>query len=775
MGKFGIGQPVSRFEDPKLLQGKGRYVDDVTLPHQAQAFVLRSPLAHAVIKSIDVEEARKAPGVLLVLTGDDVAERGLGSPRPMMPQKRPDGSDAFIRPQPLISKDRVRFVGDNLAFIVAETLAQAKDAAELIDVDFDPLPVNVMTEDAVNSSSSPVWDECPDNVAFHREFGDKAAVEAAFTAADHIVKRNLVVNRITTNSMETRGCVAEYDEFDDRYHLRGTLQAPHMIRMILANAIFKQPINKFHVYCDDVGGGFGMKGGCYAEYPLSLWAAEILGRPVKWVSERSDALLADEQARDHRYEAELALDSEGTFLGLRTRNITNIGAYYTSDRATLGAFDSLGGIAGTYKTPALFAEASGVMTNTQSTGPYRGAGRPEAAYIIESMIDAAARELKMDGVEIRRRNTILAEAMPFKTGLTFTYDSGDFLKNLDDCVDMADYGGFAARRESSKANGKLRGVGVSNTIEQAAHKMLEMSEIRFDASGRATLLMGTADQGQGHETVFTQILSNELGLDTDDIRYKDADTDIVAAGTGTFASRSITLGGTAITIAAQKIIEKGTKIVAHMMEADEKDISFDDGIFSIEGTNKSMTIQDVAKTSFMPGKMPPHIEPGLYQTGTSPTGLPNYPNGCHICEVEIDEETGAVEIVRYTVVDDVGTVVNPLLLKGQIQGGIVQGAGQALMEDFSLDADSGQVIAGSFMDYCMPRAANFCSFNIGNNEVPTPTNPLGVKGAGEAGTVGALSAVMSAVNDALEPLGADFIDMPATSNKVWDAIRSARS
>jgi carbon-monoxide dehydrogenase large subunit len=391
------------------------------------------------------------------------------------------------------------------------------------------------------------------------------------------------------------------------------------------------------------------------------------------------------------------------------------------------------------------------------------------------MIDAAARELKMDGVEIRRKNSIPADAMPFKTGLTFTYDSGDFIKNLDDCVSMADYEGFPARCETSKAKGKLRGVGVSNTIEQAAHKMLEMSEIRFDASGRATLLMGTADQGQGHETVFTQILSNELGLDTDDIRYKDADTDIVAAGTGTFASRSITLGGTAISIAAQKIIEKGTKIVAHMMDADEKDISFDDGIFSIEGSNKSMTIQDVAKTSFMPGKMPPHIEPGLYQTGTSPTGLPNYPNGCHICEVEIDEETGAVKIVRYTVVDDVGTVVNPLLLKGQIQGGIVQGAGQALMEDFSLDADSGQVIAGSFMDYCMPRAADFCSFNIGNNEVPTPTNPLGVKGAGEAGTVGALSAVMSAVNDALEPLGADFIDMPATPNKVWEAIRSARS
>jgi carbon-monoxide dehydrogenase large subunit len=775
MGKFGIGQPVSRFEDPKLLRGMGRYVDDVTVSQQARAYVLRSPVAHAVIKSIDVDAARNAPGVLLVLTGEDVAKRGLGTPRPMVPQKRRDGSDAYICPQPLLSKDQVRFVGDNLAFIVAETLDQAKDAAELIDVDLETLPNNVQLEKAIQSGARPIWDDCSDNIAFHREFGDRTATDEAFSKADHIVRRKLVINRITTNSMETRGCIAEYDAFDDRYHLRGTLQAPHMIRMILANAIFKQPITKFHVFCDDVGGGFGMKGGCYAEYPLSLWASELLGRPIKWVSERSDAFLGDEQARDHSYEAELALDSNGIFLGLRTRNITNIGAYYTSDRATLGAFDSLGGIAGTYNTPAIFAEASGIFTNTQSTGPYRGAGRPEAAYIIESMIDTAARKLKIDSVEIRRRNTIPADAMPFKTGLTFTYDSGDFIRNLDDCIGMADYAGFSDRRGVSKANGKLRGIGVSNTIEQAAHKMLELSEIRFDASGRATLLMGTADQGQGHETVFTQILSNELGIDTDDIRYKDSDTDIVAAGTGTFASRSITLGGTAISIAAEKLIEKGKKIVAHLMDADEKEISFDDGIFSIEGTNKSMAIGDVAKMSFMPGKMPPGLEPGFYQTGTSPTGLPNYPNGCHVCEVEIDEETGVVDIVKYSVVDDVGTVINPLLLKGQIHGGIVQGAGQALMEDFSMDAESGQVIAGSFMDYCMPRAADFCSFNVGNNEVPTQTNPLGVKGAGEAGTVGALSAVMSAVNSALEPLGADFIDMPATPNKVWGAIRNAKA
>ena len=774
MGKYGIGQPVSRFEDPKLLMGKGRYVDDVTLPHQARAFVLRSPVAHAVIKSIDVEEARNAPGVVLVLTGEEVAERGLGTPLPLVAQKRKDGSNAFVCPQPLLAKDRVLFVGDNLAFIVAETVNQAKDAAELIDVDFDPLPVNVRVADAIKPDAPPLWEDCPDNIAFYREFGDKAATEVAFAKADHVIKRNLVVNRVTTNSIEPRGCIAQFDAFDDRYHLRATMQGPHTIRAVLANNIFKEPISKFHVFCDDVGGGFGMKGSCYPEYALSMWASEILHRPVKWLSERSDGLLSDEQARDHVYEAELALDTEGIFLGLRTRNITNIGAYYTTDRATLGALSNLGCMAATYRTPAIFVEASGVLTNTQSTGPYRGAGRPESAYLIETMIDAAARELDLDGVEIRRRNTISADAMPFKTGLTYTYDSGDFIKNLEDGITRADYDGFPARRETSNKAGKLRGISVVNVVEEAARARLEMSEIRFDASGRATLLMGTSDHGQGHETSFKQILSDQLGLDIDNIRYKDSDTDIAAGGTGTFGSRSMTLGGTAITIAAQKLIEKGTKIVAHLMEADEQDILFEDGIFSIEGTNKSMTIEDVAKTSFMPGKLPPHIEPGFYQTGTSPTGMPNYPNGCHVCEVEIDKETGGVEIVRYTVIDDVGTVINPLLLKGQIYGGVAQGAGQALMEDFTMEAESGQVVAGSFMDYAMPRAADFCHFDVVSNEVPTPTNPLGVKGAGEAGTVGALPAVMNAINDALAPLGADYVSMPATPKKVWEAIKNAR-
>ena len=775
MGHYGIGQPVSRFEDPKLLMGRGRFVDDISLPGQTHAFVLRSPVPHARITAINVEKARQAPGVLLVLTGKELAERGLGTPLPMIPQKRRDGSDAVGKPQPLLVRDRVLYVGDNVAFVVAESVHQAKDAAELIEVDYQALPFNVETEKATAPDTPVLWDDCPGNEAFFKAFGDKQATDDAFEASDHVVRRRLLVNRITTNSMEPRGCLAHYDDFEDRYHLRCTVQGPHTIRTILANLIFKLPVSKFHVFCDEVGGGFGMKGMCYPEYGLSLWASEILGRPVKWIGERSDALLSDEHARDHIFEAELALDKDGTFLGLRTKNVTGIGAYYTTPRATLGPFDSLGGIAGTYRTPALYAEATGVMTNTQSTGPYRGAGRPEAAYIIESMIDAAARELGIDCAEIRRLNTIPAEAMPFKTGLTFTYDCGDFAKNLEDCLALSDYDGFAARRTESEARGKLRGIGVSNTIEQSAHKLLEASEIRFDASGRATLLMGTSDHGQGHETTFKQILCDRLGLDTDDIRFVNSDTDTVVTGTGTFASRSTTLGGTAIHIAAGKVIDKGKHIVAHVQQAAPEDITFEAGVFSITGTNQTMSIQDVARTAFMPGKLPPEIEPGLYETGTSPAGLPNYPNGCHVCEVEVDPETGAVDIVKYTVVDDVGTVINPLLLKGQIHGGIVQGAGQALMEDFAMDPDSGQVISGSFMDYCMPRADDFCTFAVTNNEVPTPTNPLGVKGAGEAGTVGALSAVMSAINGALEPLGADFIDMPATPMKVWQAIRDAKN
>ena len=775
MGQFGIGQPVPRTEDPHLLKGAGRYVDDVSRAGQTHGYVVRSPYASARIRAIGADKARAAPGVVLVLTGAEYAASGLGTVLPDAPRKRRDGGPAFVCPQPLLMTDRARYVGDCVAFVVAETLAQAKDAAELVEVDYEPLAVLTSAEEAVKADAPAVWDDCPDNQAFFHQAGDKAAVDAAFAAASHITRHKFVINRITTNAMEPRACLAEYDSHQDRYVIWCTVQAPHPTREVLADQIFKLPQHKFRVVCEKMGGGFGMKGGCYSEYALSLWAAREIGRPVKWVSERSEGILSDDHTRDNVTEAELALDDDGRFLALRVRTLANIGAYYTSDRSAIAPIANLGVLAGTYRTPAIHVEVSAVLTHTRMTGPYRGAGRPEAAYVIESMIDKAARELGMDRVELRRRNAIPAQAMPFKTGLIYTYDCGNFPKNLEDCLALGDYDGFAARRAEARQRGKLRGIGVSNTIEQAGARALETAEIRFDTSGGLTLLMSTKDHGQGHETIFKQILSHKLGVDADLIHFVDGDTDIVAMGSGTYGSRSATLGGSALHVATGKIIAKGKRIAAHMLETADADITFEDGRFMVAGTDRSVNILDVAGMAYTPLKLPPDIEPGLYETGTYEPRAPNFPNGCHVCEIEIDEQTGAAEIVRYTVVDDVGVVINPLLLKGQIHGGIAQGVGQALMENIAYDGSSGQVVSGSFMDYCMPRADDMCAFDVASNDVPTKTNPLGVKGAGEAGCVGALPCVMSAVNDALAPLGAPYVEMPATPEKIWRAIASATS
>lgn len=773
MGQFGLGQPVPREEDPYLLRGDGRYVDDVRLLNQAHATVLRSPHAHAAIRSIDADAARKAPGVLAVLTGRDPEILALGKQAPRMPRKRRDGSPAFVCPQAVLAEDRVRYVGDYVAFVVAETLAQAKDAAELIEVDYEPLPSVVSTAGAVEPGAPAVWEECPDNQAYFHEGGDKAAVDAAFAKADHVVKHRMVINRVTTNSMEPRGCLAEYDKHERRYVVRCTVQAPHRIRSVLSTQIFGVPETDFRVISDNMGGGFGMKGGCYPEYALAPLAARLTGRPVKWIEERSEGLLTDEQARDNVSEAELALDGDGKFLAMRVRTIANIGAYNNSDRSSGPAIQNLGVLAGTYTTAAIHVEVIGAMTNTMLTAHYRGAGRPEAAYVMETMVDLAAGQLNIDLVELRRRNTVPASSMPFKTGLVYTYDCGDFRKNLDDCAANADYAGFPARRDAAKARGKLRGIGVSNTVEASNSGMLEMAEIRFDQTGTMTLLAGTHDHGQGHETMYKQILCEKLGIDSDIIRFSNGDTDKVKMGIGTFGSRSAACGGSAAIMAADKIIDKGTKIAAHLMEAAEADITYGGGKFTVAGTDKSIGLQEVAVKSFMPANLPSGVEPGLYETGTYDGGKPTFPNGCHICELEIDPSTGEAEIVKYTVVDDVGRVINPLLLKGQIYGGIAQGAGQALMEDMNFDTESGQVMSGSFMDYCMPRADDFCSIEIASNEVPTATNVLGVKGAGEAGTVGALPAVMNAVNDALSPTGAEYVQMPAMPEKIWRAIQRA--
>jgi carbon-monoxide dehydrogenase large subunit len=772
MGDFGIGQPVPREEDPYLVRGAGRYVDDVSPPGQARAYLLRSPHAHARILSIDVGPAQSMPGVLLVMTGEHPALTALGLQRPWHPRKRRNGSAAFISPQPLLARQRVRYVGDPVVLVVAETIAQAKDAAEAVDVAYDTLPAVTTTPQAVVPGAPAVWEGCPDNQAFVHELGDRNATERAIAAADHVIRRRLTISRLTTNSMEPRGCLASHDARDDRTTLRCTVQVPHMLRRTLAEEIFCEPESKFRIIADNVGGGFGMKGALYPEYPLVALAARLLHRPVKWMSDRSEALLSDEHCRDNISEAELALDRNGHFLALRVKTLANIGAYHSSDRNAGPPTNNLGVLAGTYVLPAIHVEVAGVLTNTMMTGHYRGAGRPEAAYVLETMVDLAARELAIDPAELRRRNTIPATAMPFQTALVYTYDCGDFRKNLDDCLLQADYAGFNHRREHSLRNDKLRGVGISNTVASTNFGLIEHAELRFDPTGGLTVAMGTHDHGQGHATSFRQIIADKLGLRPEQVRFSYGDTDLVAIGTGTFGSRSMIAGGTALLGAADKIIAKGRRLAAHLLEADEADVEFDQHCFVVTGTDKAIGLVEIARESFLAKKLPPGMEPGLFETGTFDGGARTFPNGCHICEVEIDRATGAVRIVSYHAVEDVGHVINPLLVAGQVHGGIAQGVGQALLESIAYD-DSGQLISGSFMDYCMPRADDFCLFQLGENEVPTRTNPLGVKGAGESGTVGALPAVMNAINDALARIAAPYVEMPATPEKIWRAIRQA--
>ena len=773
MGEFGIGQPVPREEDPYLVRGAGRYVDDVQVSGQARGYVLRSPYGHARITALSTEAAKAMPGVLLVLNGEDDAVRGLGLLRPQTPRKRRDGSPAFASSQPFLARERVRYLGDPVAFVVAETLNEAKDAAEAIAVDYEMLPAVATTEEAIRPGAVAVWEGCADNQAFTHTAGNAAAVERALADAAHVVKHRMVINRLTTNSMETRGCIAEYALRDHRTTLRCTVQGPHMIRRAVATEVFKEAETQFRVIAENVGGGFGMKGGLYPEYVLACLAARLIGRPVKWISDRSEGLQSDEHCRDNVTEAELAFDANGRFLAFAVRNYANIGAYYTSDRNAGPPTNNIGVLAGTYVIPAIHSETTAVLTNTMMTGPYRGAGRPEAAYVIETMVDLAARQLGTDPAELRRRNMIPPEAMPYKTALIYTYDCGNFGKNLEDCLVLADYAGFAKRRAESRGRGKLRGLGVASTVEASNAGMIEHAEIRFDPTGTVTVSVGTHDHGQGHATTFRQIISDRLGIGPDRIRFNYGDTDQIAIGTGTFGSRSTISAGTAMIIAAEKIVAKGRRIAAHLMEAGEHDIVFEQGRFVVAGTDKTVDLVTVARAAFVPARLPKDVEAGMFETGTFNGGERTYPNGCHISEVEIDEETGAVRLVRYTAVDDVGHMINPLLVEGQLHGGIVQGVGQALMENVVYD-DAGQLLSGSFMDYAMPRAIDFCPFVLGENEVPTKTNPLGVKGAGESGTVGALSSVMNAVNAAMAEAGAAYVQMPATAEKVWRALRAAR-
>ena len=768
-----IGDAVRRDEDYRLLRGRGRYLDDVDAPNQARACVLRSPHAHADIKAIDMEAALAAPGVLAILTGDDLAARGLGTVRAAVPTRRADGSPGFKTPQPLLAGDRVRMVGQAVAFVVAETVEQARDAAESIQVDYGPLPALVTADDALAPGAPAVWDDNPGNEAFTHEVGDGAAADAGFARAAHVVRHRVCVNRVTGNPMEPRGCLAAYDEYEDRYTIRATIQSAHGIRAVLAEQIFDLPQSRFRVVCDNMGGGFGTRGGCLPEYALSLWASEVVGRPVKWVSERSEGLLSDEQARGGFVDAELALDADYRFLALRTHTRVPIGAYYTSDRNFGSTVTGLGGLAGVYRTPAIHAKVTGAFTNTMTNAQYRGGAKPEPCHVIEVMVDTAARELGVDPAVLRSRNTLTPDELPHTTCLGARYDCGEFPANQTRALDTGDYGGFEARRASALQDGKLLGIGMSQTISGVAMTNYEHAEIRFDSGGGITLLCGAMDHGQGHGTTFRQILADRLGIDMDDIRYRYGDTEVVTAGVGTFNARCAALAGSAVVEAADKIVEKGKRIAAHMLEVPEVDIEFADGRFGVVGTDKSVDIGEIARAAFQKPRLPADVEPGLYERGDfgSDDG-PVYPNGFHLAEVEIDRDTGRVRLARYNCVDDAGTVLNPILFDAQVHGGIVQGAGQILMEDVNYDGN-GQLLTASFMDYAMPRADDFCHFELAANEVPTQRNPLGVKGVGEAGTVGAMPSIMNAVNDALHRIGAPPVEMPATAEKVWRAIRAA--
>ena len=773
MGKYALGQSVPRSEDPRLLRGGGRFADDRNLPGTAHAYVVRSPHAHALIRSIDTTAAQAARGVVAVLTGADWAASGWGGVPGDPPRKKRDGSPGYVPPFPALVSDRARYVGDCVALVVAESRALAQDAAELIDIDYEPLPAVTDTEAAASGAAPAVWEDCPDNIAFVHMIGDKAAADAAFAKADHVITKKFVINRVAPAAIEPRACLGHYDANEDRYTIYTTLQHANPYRMNIASKVIGVPESKVRVVNGDVGGSYGMKSSIYNENLLVLWASRVTGRPVKWTSDRTEAFQSDTQGRDNVTVGELALDRDGTFLGMRVKTIGNLGAYMT--QAGGGPLTTnLGTLAGVYRTPAIHVDVTAVYTNTTITRPYRGAGRPEAAFVIERLVDLAADELGIDPAELRRRNTILPDAMPFQTGLTFKYDCGAFEENMDMALDMAAYDGFSARREDSAKRGRLRGIGLSNTIERAAAPGFEGGEIRFDRSGTATILSGATNHGQGHETVFKQLVCDRLGLEYDDVHYAQGDTDLIPFGQGTGGSRSATIGGSALAMASDKIVEKATKIAAHLLEAAVDDIEFDEGVFSIAGTDRAVTIKDVAQAAANPAKLPDGMEPGLTAQAVYTAKEMNYPNGCHVCEVEIDRETGTVEVVSYNVVDDVGTVMNPLLLKGQIHGGIAQGLGQALMEDMRYDS-TGQNVTSSFMDYCLPRADDFPAIQVKSNGVPTKTNPLGVKGAGEAGTVGALPAVTNAVVDALSAFGVTHIEMPATAERVWRAIRDGVS
>jgi carbon-monoxide dehydrogenase large subunit len=773
MAKFGIGQAVRRVEDQRFLTGQGRYVDDIVLPAMAHGVNVLSPHAHARIKRVDVSKAKAAPGVLAVLTGADVVADKLGAMTAhLMPEDfgAPKGHRTF---QPLLVSDRVRFVGDRVAFVVAETPTQARDAAELVAVEYEPLPAVVNLEDAAKDGAPKVWDDNPNgNVAFRLMFGDQAATDAAFARAAHTVKLRVENNRISPVSMEPRTAIGDYNAAEDFYTLYTSSQNPHGVRMEISH-IFHVPENHIRVVSPDVGGGFGLKGGPFPDDMLVLWASRRLRRPVKWTATRSESMMTDHHGREMVYYGELALDERGKIIGLRSKSLFQMGAYFVGAALAAGAF-SIRFVPEAYDIPAMHLMSQGVFTHTSQSGPYRGAGRPEAAYFMERLVEHAAHAIGMDPAELRRRNLIPPEKLPYTTPTHFVYDSGEFARIMDRCMETSDWKGYAARKRATEKNGRLRGRAVSFYIEFGGI-FNDRMELRFDPSGALTIYGGTHSHGQGHATVFAQIAHEMLGVPYESIRYVQGDTAQVPIGRGTYGARSAVVGGNALKAAAENLIEKGKRLAAAMLEADAGDIEFKDGQYRVTGTDKVIALVDVAKASYAPmGPITGKFGVGLDASGSFDPTPPSHPNGSHVCEVEVDPETGEVTVDRYFVVDDLGRILNPMIVRGQIAGGVVQGIGQALMEHQVYDRQSGQLVTGSFQDYAMPRAALMPNVEATLEEVPCKTNPLGVKGIGESGTIGAPPTVINAILDALRPLGVEQIDMPATPLRVWQAIQAAK-
>ncbi len=778
-----IGARVARKEDYRFLTGAGQYTDDVTLPRQTYAAFVRSPHAHAKIKSIKKDKAAKMPGVLAVYTGDDLAAAKVGGLPCGWLITDVNGQPMKEPPHPCLAQGKVRHAGDQVAVVVAESIEQAKDAAESVEVDYDVLPA-VVDPAKARAKGAPVLHElAPDNTCYVWALGDKAGVDAAFAKAAHVTKLELINNRLIPNALEPRAANGSYSRADDSYTLYVANQNPHVERLLMTAFVLGLPEHKVRVVAPDVGGGFGSKIFLYAEDVVVTWASKQLNRPVKWTAERNESFVSDAHGRDHVTVAELALDKNGKFLAMRVKTTANVGAYLSTFASSVPSILYATLLAGQYTTPVIHCEVTAVFTNTAPVDAYRGAGRPEAAYVVERLVETAARELKIDPAEIRRRNFV--RSFPYQTPVALQYDTGDYEATLDAALKLGDVANYPARKKASEAKGKLRGIGYCAYIEAcglapsavagslgARAGLFEAGEIRVHPTGSVTVFTGSHSHGQGHETTFAQVVADRLGIPVENVDVVHGDTSKILFGMGTYGSRSIAVGGSAIMKALDKIVAKGRKIAAHLMEAAEGDIEYDRGVFKVAGTDKQKTVGEVAFAAYVPHNYPhDKLEPGLNENAFyDPTNF-TYPAGTYVCEVEIDPETGVTRIERFTAVDDFGKIINPMIVEGQVHGGLAQGIGQALTEGCRYDPESGQLMTGSFMDYCLPRADDMPSFQVDTRETPCTHNPLGVKGCGEAGAIGSPAAIVNAITDAL---GVKDIPMPATPQTVWRTIQSAR-